>query len=76
MKGPDQTSKKTQRRKNRGFKTLELSCRKHKRAARRTAQKCTIDDVVHKPGAKVDGSLKGGKLQSFLYTAGGSINYH
>lgn len=69
-------SKRTRRRNNRGFVDLMTSTRKHRRATRRLVSQCTFSDKVHEPGHKEEGSLKGGKLKAFMYTAGGGIHYH
>jgi len=70
MKGPDPSSKTTKRRKNRGFKSLEVSSRKHRRAKRRSAQKCMVGGKELKPGEKMVGS------NDLMYTGGGSLKYH
>lgn len=76
MKAPDQNSKTSKKRKNRGFKSLELSSRKHRRALRRSIEKRTIGGVLHEAGHKEEPDLRGGRLKSFLHTAGGSIKFH
>lgn len=60
MKSPDKNSKRSKRRANRNFNSLEKSSRKHRRAARRSAI------------SKVDVPAAGGHFQH----KGGSINYH
>ena len=67
---PNPNSKRSVRRKNRGFKSLEQSCRKHRRAARRMADACTIKGTTHKPGTKTQ------SFGGWLHTAGGALRYH
>lgn len=76
MYQPNPNSKTSKRRKNRGFKTLELSSRKHRRALRRSIEKRTIGGVLYEAGHKEEPDLRGGRLKSFLYNAGGSIKFH
>lgn len=76
-KHPDPKSKRSVRRAKRGFKALEISCRKHRRAAARSSHKREISGVLYPPGTKADTSLKmGGKLKSSIHNAGGSLKYH
>jgi hypothetical protein len=74
MKGPNPTSKRSKRRANRGFKSLELSCRIHRRAFRRLREACNIGNNKHlNPGEK--GEVQNGASNRWLHTAGGSIKY-
>lgn len=75
MKGPQPNSKRTQRRKNRGWKSLQESSRIHRRALRRSINSRTISGTVYEAGKKVEPKLHGGKLAVYLATAGGSIKY-
>lgn len=74
-KRKDPNSGRSKRRVHRGFVDLATSTRKHRRVYRRMASACTFGDKQHEPGHKEEGSLKGGKLKSFVYTAGGSLRY-
>lgn len=80
MKHPDPKSKRSKRRENRGFKSLEVSSRKHRRALRRSYEVRGIFIggmvVVHDAGTKVEPDIRGGRLKSFEQNAGGSIKYH
>lgn len=77
MKHPDPNSKRSIRRKNRGFKSLELSSRKHRRALGRQEEACTIAGKLLKPGQKHDReTVKNGAKKPLLHTAGGSFKYH
>ena len=67
---PDPTSKTSISRKKRGFRSLEESCRKHRRAKRRSIQSRTHYGKTGNPGDRMDTS--GG----FTHIAGGSIKYH
>lgn len=67
---PSPESLTTRRRKNRGFTSLEASCRIHRRAARRSLQSRTHYGKVHEAGAKVTG-----EAGSFVHNAGGSIHF-
>lgn len=69
--GPDPNSKTTLRRKNRGFVSLEVSCRIHRRVARRLNQSCVVYGQLLEPGEKkVNGQ------GSFMHTAGGAMKYY
>jgi hypothetical protein len=76
MYSSDPNSKTSKRRKSRGFVSLKLSCRIHRRAEKRSLQKRTIGTELLDPGEKREPPLRGGRLKSFMYTAGGSIKYH
>ncbi len=70
-------SKRTASRKNRGFKSLEVSCRKHRRAARRSAESRSIAGKVREAGEKGPReTVIGGAKYGFTHTAGGSLKYH
>lgn len=69
--GPQPNSLTTLRRKNRGFVSLEVSCRIHRRALRRSNQKRTVYGYLLEAGEKkVNGQ------GSFMHTAGGSMKYY
>lgn len=71
MAAPSSDSKTSIKRKNRGFVSLVVSSRKHRRAARRSALSRLQYGKVHEPGDKVtDGA------GTFVHTAGGSIRYN
>lgn len=70
LKHPDPGSLTSRRRRNRGFKSLETSCRIHKRAARRSLNSRTQFGKLGVPGEKVTES--GG----FTHTCGGSLKYY
>lgn len=70
IKQADPNSKRSKRRKTRGFKSLEVSCRKHRRAARRSAVSRTQYGRLHEPGTKADGGSG-----TFVHNAGGSIRF-
>lgn len=70
IKQPDPNSKTSKRRKNRGFKSLELSSRKHRRAKRRSINSLMQYGKILKPGEKIDNGAN-----SFVHTGGGSICY-
>jgi hypothetical protein len=70
-------SKRTARRKKRGFKSLEVSCRKHRRAARRSSESRSIAGRVKEAGEKGPReTVSGGAKKGFIHTAGGSLKYH
>lgn len=76
IKYPDPTSKRSIRRANRGFKSLETSCRKHRRAAHRSAWTRNISGVVHPAGTRTEFNPRpGNKLSSWLHNAGGSMKF-
>lgn len=70
MYQPNPNSKTSQKRKNRGFVSLEKSSRKHRRAARRLAEACVIKGTTHKPGTKTE------SVYGWMHTAGGALRYH
>lgn len=72
MKYPDENSKRSKRRKNRGFKSLEVSSRKHRRAHERLLIACTLAGKTLKPGEKAE--VKCGS-STWVHTAGGSMRY-
>ncbi len=74
MKHPDQDSKRSKRRANRGFKSLEQSSRKHKRNVRRQGEKQTFAGKRHEAGVK--DFCSGGGRTEWLYTSGGANRYH
>jgi hypothetical protein len=67
----DPQSRRSKRRANRGFKSLEQSCRKHRRALSRLGSACVLGGSQLKPGDKYLSKLNG-----FTYTAGGAMRYH
>lgn len=69
---PQKDSLRSIRRANRGFKSLELSCRIHKRALRRSEFSRTQYGKVYPAGTKTDGGISG----NFVHNAGGSLRYH
>lgn len=73
---PDPDSKTSVKRKNRGFVSLEVSCRIHRRALRRLNLACTLGTVWYEPGTKKEPDLRGGKIKSFMHTAGGAMKYY
>jgi len=82
MKSPDKNSGRSKRRKNRGFQSLELSCRIHRRAKRRLDESRTIGNnhmggngKLYDSGARVE-PPNDGKEKTFLQRAGGAVNYH
>ena len=70
-KHPDPNSIRSKKRANRGFKDLEHSCRKHKRAAFRSLLKRTISGTLYPAGTKAEAKSIG-----WTHNAGGSIKYH
>lgn len=68
---PDPNSKTSKARKKRGFRSLEESSRKHRRARNRSLFARTQYGKLGQPGEK----MKDGN-NSFVHIAGGSINYH
>lgn len=73
---PMPDSLRSVRRKNRGFVSLEVSSRKHRRALRRLAEAQTISGVRYEAGEKHEIDLRGGRLKAFIHTAGGAIRFH
>lgn len=67
---PKPDSLRSKRRKNRGFKSLEVSSRKHRRAAARSLYSRTHYGKLGEPGQKMDGGSG-----TFVHQAGGSIKY-
>ena len=81
-KGQDPNSLRTQKRFNRGFKSLEQSSRKHRRALDRLMRSRTIganalgsNGTQYESGTAVDPPLNG-KTKTFAQRAGGAYNYH
>lgn len=75
--GPSPNSKRSVKRSNRGFKSLEVSSRKHKRAERRSNEVRTISGKILPPGTKAVPDLGAAKkTKAFLHTAGGSLKFH
>lgn len=72
----DPSSKRSKRRRNRGFQDLQTSTRKHRRAYRRQMSSRIIEGKVMAIGEKDEPSLKGGKLKVFLHTGSGKLKYH
>lgn len=70
-KGPDPKSTRSKKRANRGFRNLETSTRKGKRAERRSLIARTVNGTLYPPGTKVPN--RQGQLE---FTAGGSRKYH
>jgi hypothetical protein len=75
---PDPNSKRSVRRKKRGFVTLEKSSRIHKRAERRLA---TAQTIGHNGSGSGGVRYKAGEAiqpnnDDFVFHAGGSMNYH
>lgn len=68
---PQPDSLTTRRRKNRGFVSLEVSCRIHRRAKRRLDASRVVYGQLLEPGEK-----KIGGQGSFLHTAGGAMKYY
>lgn len=68
---PQPNSKRSKRRKNRQFRSLEESTRKGRRLSRRIGHSCTFFNKTHKLGEKEVNPTTG--LQ---YTAGGSRKCH
>lgn len=67
MLRPNPDSKRSKKRRNRGFRSLIESSRKHRRANNRQREKRFVDGVMRAPGEKaMEGAL----------TAGGSLKYH
>lgn len=67
---PSPDSMRSVRRKNRGFVSLEVSSRIHRRALRRLNASRFVYGQSHPSGTKVGGGTAG-----FVHTAGGSIKY-
>jgi len=67
---PTKDSKRSQRRKARGFIFLEESTRKFRRAIKRLQSSCNINGQIYKPSTKIN-------LQytDLLATAGGKMNF-
>jgi hypothetical protein len=76
LKHPDPDSKTSRRRRNRGFKSLEASCRIHKRAARRQADARVFNGKTHEPGEKAYCASGPNPRKEWLYTAGGAIKFY
>lgn len=79
MKASDPNSKRSKRRLNRGsggitncaaWISLEKSCRKHRRAKRRSLISRTQYNVLGNPGDKM------GTGSQFVHISGGSTDYH
>lgn len=76
IKQPDPTSKRSKRRANRNFQSLEVSTRKHRRAGHRSAWTRNISGVVHPAGTRTEFNPRAGnKLSAWLHNAGGSIKF-
>lgn len=72
---PTKNSKRSIRRKARGFVNLATSSRKHRRALGRMSRACLLNGRYLEPGEKSE-VQPGPGTNSWLHTAGGSINYH
>lgn len=66
---PDPNSNRSKKRKARGFKSLESSSRKHRRAHARLAGSQTIGNVRYPAGQVVE-------LELSSYRSGGRLNYN
>lgn len=75
MKQPNPNSLRSKRRKVRGFQSLSVSSRKHRRALRRQLESRNIDGVSREPGEKID-VVPGIGSKSRIHTAGGAMKYH
>lgn len=76
LKYPDANSKRSMRRANRGFKSLEVSSRKHRRALYRLLQAGVINSKVEQPGVKAMCATGPHARKGWIHTAGGSMRYH
>lgn len=68
---PKPQSKRSKKRANRGFVSLERSSRKHRRALERLGSSCVLGGNQLKPGEKYQSKLNG-----LTYTAGGAMKFH
>lgn len=82
MAQPDPNSKRSKRRKARGFKSLAISSRKHRRAFRRNDIGRTVGanhngsgGTCYEPGMTVDPPVQG-KIKTFAAHAAGSYDFH
>ncbi len=71
MRSPDPESKRSIRRANRGFVSLEVSSRKHKRMMRRQLVSRTHYGKTGNPGDNMQGTA-----MDFIHKAGGACNFH
>lgn len=76
LKHPDFNSITSKQRANRGFKSLEASCRIHKRAAKKQAPSRIFAGKDHKPGEKGLCASGPNPRREWLYTAGGALRYY
>jgi hypothetical protein len=72
IKRPDPNSKRSARRRTRGFRGLLDSSRKHRRAQRRQLEGRFFNGKLHEPGQKADAAAG----PNGLYTGAGSLHYH
>ena len=68
---PDPNSTRSKKRANRGFRTLDLDSRKHRRKNKRMAIACFISGKPYKPGDKAPNAV--GKME---FSAGGSVRFY
>lgn len=74
---PIKDSNRSKKRAKRGFKSLEESSRKHKRAYRRMSIACNINGNIYKPGEHVQLNVSGrAGANQWVCTAGGSLKYN
>jgi len=74
---PSPDSQRSVRRANRGFVSLEVSSRKHRRALRRLTDSQIISGVQYPAGTKKEPDAgRGMKTHVFMHTAGGALRYH
>ncbi len=69
--GPSPESQITRKRNVRGFVSLEVSSRKHRRAHKRLDSARTVYGRLLEPGEKVTNGQG-----SFMHTAGGALHYY
>lgn len=70
---PNPNSKRSKRRRTRGFVSLLKSSRKHRRAERRLAISQTINNKRHEAGITITGAYNS---DDFAYHSGGRLDYH
>lgn len=72
-KSPDPDSNRSRKRRNRGFTSLLLSSRIHRRAERRIGARQTINHVRYAAGLTIDQPYG---AKSFTQHSAGRLNYH
>jgi hypothetical protein len=75
MAQADPNSKRSKRRKNRNFVSLDASCRKHRRANKRQELARIFNNADHKPGEKALCASGPNPRKQWMFTASGAVRF-